>query len=95
MPHDEGAMESYDHEESMASTIVHHHMEPSLAGDGAPQKQNLRALWLIQGDQKKATTSPRPVRSRESLSKSLRSHQTIYNAQKQGKVVPKGKNKAL
>ena len=31
-------MESYDHEESMASTIVHHHMEPSLAGDGAPPK---------------------------------------------------------
>ena len=37
-PHGEGAMESHDHEENMASTIVHHHMEPSLGGDSAPPK---------------------------------------------------------
>ena len=37
-PHGEGAMESHDREESMASTIVHHHMEPSLGGDGALPK---------------------------------------------------------
>ena len=40
-PHGEGAMESHDREESMASTIVHHHMEPSLAGDGAPPKSKI------------------------------------------------------
>ena len=46
-PHGEGAMESHDREESMAaSLIIHHHMEPSLGGDGAPPK----------ADQKQATT---------------------------------------
>ena len=40
-PHGEGAMESHDREESMASTIVHHHMKPSLGGDDATQKAEI------------------------------------------------------
>ena len=40
-PHGEGVMESHDREESMASTIVHHHMEPNLGGDSAPPKAEI------------------------------------------------------
>ena len=40
-PHGEGTMEFHDREESMESTIVHHHMEPSLGGDGAPPKAEI------------------------------------------------------
>ena len=40
-PHGEGAMESHDRAESMASTVVHQHIEPSLGGDGAPPKAEI------------------------------------------------------
>ena len=56
-PHGEGAMESHDREESMASMIIHHHMEPSFGGDDALEKAEIWEYsgW-IQGDQKQATT---------------------------------------
>ena len=62
------------------------------------QKQNLRALWLDPGRPKASDHScrPRPVRSHESLSKSLRSHQTIYTRvmlKSKEKLSPKAKTK--
>ena len=38
---EEGVVELYDFKESLASTIIHHHMEPSLGGDSAPLKAEI------------------------------------------------------
>ena len=38
---EEGVVEFYDREESLASTIIHHHMKPSLGGDSAPLKEEI------------------------------------------------------